>query len=177
MEKKCFVTLKIKSETAEMFRKFSRDLGEQQTETLQLMLDFFSKHNLNPSEDLGPNMKTLEGTISKRINVIIAIIRDIEKRQTKPTLAMLQLLFQESPQKQPLLVEKRKPSVEIEKTAYSETQHKNEILQKKVFQWQTITTSILDKVAISRTSFGKIQLRLLMSPKELQDIKTKIEKL
>jgi hypothetical protein len=52
-------------------------------------------------------MQTLESLIKKRINGVIAIMKDIEKNQTKPTVAMMQSLFQEAePKKKPLLLEK-----------------------------------------------------------------------
>jgi hypothetical protein len=51
-------------------------------------------------------MKSLENNLKGRINALIAIIRDIEKNQTKPTVAMLHLLFEEAePKKKPLILE------------------------------------------------------------------------
>ena len=58
------------------------------------MLEFFEASGLSPEERLGPNIKTLESLLKKRINAVIAIVRDIEKNQTKPTLAMMQSLFE-----------------------------------------------------------------------------------
>ncbi|MGJ8551058.1 BfmA/BtgA family mobilization protein [Winogradskyella wichelsiae] len=53
------------------------------------MLDFFETNGISPNETLGPNIKTLESQIKKRINAVIAIINDIEKNHDKPTTAML----------------------------------------------------------------------------------------
>jgi len=39
-------------------------------------------------------MQTLEGLIKKRINGVIAILKDIEKTQTKPTAGMLMALIE-----------------------------------------------------------------------------------
>ena len=51
-------------------------------------------------------MQTLEGLIKKRINGVIAILKDIEKTQTKPTAGMLMaLLEQQEPKKKPLILE------------------------------------------------------------------------
>ena len=69
-------------------------------------MDFFDQNKISPSESLGPNMKSLENNLKSRINALIAIIRDIEKNQTKPTVAMLQALFEEAePKKKPLILE------------------------------------------------------------------------
>ena len=53
------------------------------------------------------NPITLEAQIKKRINAVIAIIKDIEKHHDKPTTAMLQSLFMEfEPKKKKLILEK-----------------------------------------------------------------------
>jgi hypothetical protein len=119
LEKEEFETLKIKSSVAVQFRKFSKMLSKSQSITLLLMLDFFNENGISPAETLGPRMETLENRISvlikKRMNGMIAIMKDIEKSQTKPTVAMMQTLFQavESP-KEKLMVEKNDPYLKKE---------------------------------------------------------------
>ena len=80
------------------------------------MIEFFESNGISPKESIGPQMQTLESLIKKRINGVIAIMKDIEKNQTKPTVAMMQSLFKEAePKKKPLLMEKetkkKKPSI------------------------------------------------------------------
>ncbi|MFB9105536.1 BfmA/BtgA family mobilization protein, partial [Algibacter miyuki] len=49
----------------------------------------------------------LESKIKKRINAVIAIIKDIEKNHDKPTTAMLQSLFMEfEPKEKKIILEK-----------------------------------------------------------------------
>jgi uncharacterized protein Yka (UPF0111/DUF47 family) len=92
-EKERFEKLGIKTSVAERFREFCKKLSKSQSMTLLLMLDFFEDNNISPNETLGPNMKTLESEIKKRINAVISIIKDIEKNHDKPTTAMLESLF------------------------------------------------------------------------------------
>lgn len=107
-KKEQFHTLKIKRSVAKKFRRFSKKMSQSQSMTLQLMLDFFEHNGVSPNESLGPQMQTLETLIKKRINGVIAIMKDIEKNQTKPTVAMLQALFEQAPQEnKALLVEKK----------------------------------------------------------------------
>lgn len=111
-EKEEFETLKIKSSVASQFRKFSKMLSKSQSMTLLLMLDFFKENGISPTERLGPRMETLENRISllikKRINGMIAIMKEIEKSQTRPTVAMLNSLFEQTePPKKKLIVEKK----------------------------------------------------------------------
>lgn len=76
--------------------------------TLLLMIEFFEYNGISPTEDMGPKMQTLESLIKKRINGVIAILKDIEKSQTKPTVAMMESLFKEAePKTKPLILEKK----------------------------------------------------------------------
>ncbi|WP_432411275.1 BfmA/BtgA family mobilization protein [Rasiella sp. SM2506] len=111
-EKEEFETLKIKRSVANEFRKFSKMLSKSQSMTLFLMMDFFNENGISPTEHLGPRMETLENRISvlikKRMNGMIAIMKDIEKSQTKPTVAMMQALFQQAePPKKKLILAKK----------------------------------------------------------------------
>jgi hypothetical protein len=111
-EKERFETLKIKSSVALKFKKFSKRMSKSQSMTLLLMLDFFEENGISPSEAIGPRMETLESRlamlIKKRMNGMIAILKDIEKSQTKPTAAMLYSLFEQSePTKKNLILEKK----------------------------------------------------------------------
>lgn len=113
-EKEKFETLKIKSSVAIEFRKFSKMLLKSQSMTLLLMMNFFQENGISPAESIGPNMETIEKRLSllikKRINGMIAIMKDIEKNQTKPTVAMLQSLFEqvEPKDKRPPMIEKKR---------------------------------------------------------------------
>ncbi|GGW36351.1 hypothetical protein GCM10007383_21620 [Arenibacter certesii] len=72
------------------------------------ILDFFLYNEISPKQILGPTGRTLEQVFKKRISAIIAILRDMEKNQTKPTLAMIHSLFEmEEPTKRPLILEKK----------------------------------------------------------------------
>jgi hypothetical protein len=111
-EKEEFETLKIKSSVAIEFRKFSKILSKSQSMTLLLMMEFFNENGISPAEHLGPRMETLENRISalikKRMNGMIAIMKDIEKSQTKPTMAMMHALFQAAePPKKKLILERK----------------------------------------------------------------------
>lgn len=110
-EKERFDKIGIKTSVAKRFRSFSNKISKSQSMTLLLMIEFFESNNISPDEKMGPAMQTLEHRISilfkKRINGMIAIMKDIEKTQTKPTVAMLQSLFEEAePIKKPRMIEK-----------------------------------------------------------------------
>lgn len=113
-EKERFEMLGIKVSVAVKFRKFCKKMSQSQSMTLLLMLEFFEENGISPAESMGPNMETLEKRLSllikKRMNGMIAIMKDIEKNQTKPTVAMLQSLFEQAApkDKRPPMVEKKR---------------------------------------------------------------------
>ena len=113
-EKERFESLSIKTSVAMRFRQFCKNMSKSQSMTLLLMIDFFESNGISPVESMGPHMETLEKRMSllikKRINGLIAIMKDIEKNQTKPTAAMMLSLFEEAePPKKKLVLEKNNP--------------------------------------------------------------------
>ena len=103
-----FITIRFKRTTAKRFQEFSKTHFKSHTEAMATMLDFFFYNEISPKEKLGPTGRTIEASIKKRINAVIAIMRDMERTQTKPTVAMIESLFQtEVPAKKPLILEKK----------------------------------------------------------------------
>lgn len=103
-----FITIRIKRKTAKRFQEFSRTHFKTHSDAMEGILDFFLYNEISPKEKMGPNGRTMETKLLKRINAVIAIIRDVEKTQTKPTLAMLQSLFElEEPKWKSPLIERK----------------------------------------------------------------------
>ena len=129
-EKERFQSLSIKSSVAKKFKKYCRSISKSQSMTLLLMLDFFEQNGISPEDELTTNLRATENLFKKRINALIAIIKDIEKTQTKPTVAMLQLLFEATAtEKKPLILEK-KYLKEKKEVRFQEKQKDNTIKSK-----------------------------------------------
>lgn len=110
-KKERFESISIKTSVVKKFRRFCKNMSKSQSMTLQLMLDFFENNGVSPNESIGPQIQTLDNLIKKRINGVIAIMKDIEKNQTKPTVAMMQSLFEATESKKKVLIlEKENPS-------------------------------------------------------------------
>lgn len=174
-----FSAINIKRKVAVQFREYSREVSQSHTETLKAMLDFFEMHQLSPFESLGDNMQTLESKIKKRINALIAIIKDIEKKQTKPTHAILQLLFKEAGQEEvPILLEREREGLQQKevisaeeengyyKTQYFSERSKNNLLRREL-------EKLLEHTRYVRGNFGAGYFKLELSKEELEQIKKK----
>jgi len=104
-----FSNIKIKSSVARKFKAFVRKYKESNSMTLDEMLGFFEKHQLLPNDEIPNHLLQTEKRLLKRINAVIAIMKDMEKTQTKPTVGMLEALFTvgEKEEEAPLFVEKK----------------------------------------------------------------------
>ena len=103
---KIYINIRFKKKTAERFQEFSKTHYKTHTDAMAGMLDFFFYNEISPKENFGPTGRRIENSLKKRINAVIAIMKDIEKTQTKPTFGMLMaLLEQVEPKKKPLILE------------------------------------------------------------------------
>ncbi|MET6989167.1 BfmA/BtgA family mobilization protein [Sediminicola arcticus] len=172
-----FSNIRFKAKTAARFQRYSRSIARTHTEALEAMLDFFEDNGVSPKESLGPKIVTLENLIKKRVNGLVAIIKSIEKTQTQPMLAMLQLLFEEtlSPKKELLL--ERQATIKTEasnvdpKLQVLALQKENLELKRKLQVSNANLEVLLKNVTVIRNSFGRSHYRLNLSEEALEKIK------
>ena len=178
-----FSTVKFKVIIANRFRSISKSMSPSHSETMEIILDFFEEHDISPSKPFSSNYHTLEMLIKKRVNGLVAIIKDIEKNQTKPTHAMMQLLFEGGvKEKKPLLIEKK---VLIENNELEEDPQdsllefyriENEKNEKRVSTLKREYFTLLEQLVFTKSNFGKNHYRLDMSQEELEHLKIMIRK-
>lgn len=164
---KPLTTLKFSEEVAARFRQCSKKIAPNQSLALGALLDHYT--NSGPAQGTGMIMKVdmLEQHLLRKIDSVIAIIRNIERTQSKPTMAMLQLLFQENgAERKSLLLERRKSSESSfaqEEDLVRELEEKNRHLKR-----------ILEHVRIDRSPAGNIHFRLDLSLQEFEQMKSRV---
>ena len=166
--------LQLKASTAKRFREFSKKNNSNQSETLDLILDFFEKNNLSPFETLVPSKVSLEQLIKKRIDAVIAILKNIEKTQTKPGLLMLELLMEGRSVPKLEVSKKEKVTVSNEKNRAQlelEISRLQEVLKatKKDLEY------LLNHVEIKSNAFGSDYLKLNIPRSEYEHYKIAIK--
>ncbi|WP_339653161.1 BfmA/BtgA family mobilization protein [uncultured Salegentibacter sp.] len=168
-KKESFKNLSIKTSVAKRFRKFTKELGLRQSASLDLMLDFFETNRLSPTQHLGPNMKSLEHHLEKRINASIAIVRAIENTQTKPTQAMLAALFESLPEKA-----KKKLPPSFEQALQNTLAHKpiTPQLPQSPPEKEDLK-EVLKNIELVKPTFGNHYLKVNMEYDELKSLKYK----
>jgi len=183
-----FKSIRFKTRTVLRFRGFSKKMAKSYSATLESVMDFFEWHGFTPSDrftqslvqEILKNRQRTETSI-KRTEASIAIIRDIEIKQTKPTNALLLSLFEEkSKTEEPVREEKKfmdkapeeKKDVEITvpKIRYERLEDKMNLV-KEDFRY------VLDKVTTVKNNFGKDYLKLEITPGELEKFTRSIENL
>jgi len=182
-----FSGINVKKTTANRFRTLSKSLGMSNTETLGTMLDFFKVHEISPLDSIDGSLSAIEIRIKRRIGNAIAIIRDIEKSQTLPTVAMLQSLFeQQSGQENDYgeleddleFIEKKFEGSDrteewIEETTVPKIRY--ERLQEKMKALKIDFGHVLEQVKAVKSSFGKDYLKLELTPEEVEKYKRTIK--
>lgn len=169
-----FSAISIKADIASRFRKFSKKVGRSHSETMQSMMNFFEWNQISPNASLGPNMTSLENRLKKRINALIAIIKNIEKNQTKPTNAMLELLFQEDQSKPDPTIENlnfdQQPLItENEELNYYRNQYESVRIHYR--KMKADMENLINKTSYVRGNFGNGYLKLHMTLQDFENLK------
>lgn len=168
--------LQVKSTTANRFREFSKKNGSHPSETLALMLDFFETNNLSPFETLIPSKVSLEQLIKKRIDAVIAILKNIEKTQTKPGFLLLQLLMEERGINKPQFMEKKKTTKDSSGKTAEQLALEVSRLNDEVQAARKDLEYLLSHVEIKESTFGADYLKLNIPRTEFEQFKITLKR-
>ena len=127
-----FNTIRLKKKTIKKFKEYSKSLSPSYSETLDFMIAFFEDNRISPFDTLKMSNEAFLNQINKRMDAVVSIFRNIEEKQLKPTKKILESLFEEMEEKQPLLVEKTKFIEPVLTTENEElTYYRNEYYKKQ----------------------------------------------
>lgn len=178
-----FKSIRLRTGTIKRFIGFSKKMAKSYSTTLESVMDFFEWHGFEPSDRLGQsflkeiikNQKLTETSI-KRTEASIAIIRDIEITQTKPTNAILEALLEQKIKHERPKVEQRTPKQEppieitVPKIRYERLMDKMEMLKRE-------SQYVVENTTLVKPSFGKPYLRLDITEGELENYKRTLQNL
>ena len=171
-----YSTINLKTNVAKRFRTFSKKVAPSHSETLQKMMDFFQWHGIDPSERSTKGILDEIQKNRKRMEAAIAIIKDIEITQTKPTNAILHALLDQKIKDKPVRVErkplKKEPEIEITvpKIRYERLMDKMGMLKRE-------SQYVVDNVTLVKPSFGKPYLKMEITEGELENYKRTLRNL
>ena len=174
-----FGTIRLHHRTIKRFRRFSRKLTKSYSETLESVMDFFEWHGYSPYQRFGKDILADNQKTRKRIDAVIAIIKDIEKSQNIPLInieTMLQALFEgnlkrERPKPPPIKIQKESTK-ERNKVSHLEWER----LQQKHQETQERLAHLLTQVELVKNRFGNDYLKLNITREELARLKRTLNK-
>lgn len=102
-----FSRINFHNETVERFKNFALSNNENYTETMEVMLGFFEKNQINPFVPFDNSVNSLTILINKRMDAVESILREIENRDLIPTRKKLESLFIKQEPKKAKYVERR----------------------------------------------------------------------
>ncbi|WP_428741878.1 BfmA/BtgA family mobilization protein [Tenacibaculum sp.] len=166
-----FSTIRIKIKVAKKFRKLSKQIAKTHSEALEAMLNFFQWNDLSPDDDLGiKNNRT-----NKRINAVIAILKNIEKYQTLPTKTMLDTLFHEmskvDEEQEEDSVDFGTPERFTRDTELEHYRNRHEEMLQQLSHYKNRIQELLGRLTYIKSTFGKGHYKLDMDKNDLENLK------
>ncbi len=138
-------------------------------------MNFFEWNDLSPNDNLGlKNNRT-----NKRINAVIAILKNIEKHQTLPTKAMLDSLFQEMAEmEEEGDIEEEfdfgTPEAFSPDTEMAHYRTRYEEMQEKLAAYKNMIQNLLEQMIYVKGTFGKGHYKLDMDKTEFEKLKREL---
>ena len=172
-----FNTIRLKKKTIDKFKKYSKKISPSYSETLDFMMAFFEDNDLSPYDILNENMTSVTNRINKRIDAVIAIFRNVEKTQLKPTRELLESLFANEKEKKPLLVERKFLRMSGQKIKNKELDLYRENYEKSNKKYQDLKQSfnmLLKHTSFVKNNFGSNYYRINIDQKTFEEITSKL---
>ena len=173
---KVFTSISLLVPVAERFRKFSKELGNSHSEILAQMMDFFQLNKLSPTDSLAGDMQSRDQQLNKRLNTIIGILRDMERTQTQPTLAILEsFLLKASPTPVPAQPRERKKQPEPPSPEPAAVPAKKMVKTSLQVEMLRDLQYLIEQVKPEKNWLGQEKLMIAIPREEFERLKIKIK--
>lgn len=172
-----FNTIRLKKKTLDKFKEYSKKISPSYSETLDFMMAFFEDNDLSPYDTLNENMTSVTNRINKRIDAVIAIFRNVEQTQLKPSRELLESLFVNEKEKKPLLVERKflkKSGKSIEDKELDFYREHYENSKKKYHDLKHSFNTLLKHTSYVNNSFGSNYYRINIDKETFEGITSEL---
>lgn len=183
-QKNTFSTISINRITAERFREYSKTVTKSHTETIDTMIDFFEKANITPKSTFMMSFYKFQKYMAGRLDFIIELLREHERKYHKPTHDMLRTLFDgntclECAEREgSLFVEQMFEKLTREEWNLkedTESKRKYDILKKERSEERKEMLETFGKLTLVKPRFGKTYYKLEIEEAEFTNFKRKLE--
>ena len=172
-----FNTIRLKRKTLQEFKEYSLETSPNYSETLEFMIAFFKDTGISPYDTIRNPILASTVAIYRRLDYIVALLKDIEKTQLIPTREMLESLFkgvEEKEEKQPLYIERTIEEIEDLKSEeeklidYYSNQY--EVTSKELSKTKDKLSQIENKLVYVKNTFGTSYYKLNITPEKYKTL-------
>ena len=178
-----YSNITVNKETATRFRSYSKRFSKSNSEVLDGMISYFKENNLDPfgegTKIILDSIKKMERQMMKKIDRLIAIIKNMEKTSIRPTYEMVLILYEayvkdgRKPRREPVKIqEERKDFLEPRNTV-PKTEH-DRMLQ-EFSRYKRHCNEILNSVEKVEPMMGKPYLKINMGIGDFESLKYQLK--
>ncbi|NDV45388.1 MULTISPECIES: BfmA/BtgA family mobilization protein [Flagellimonas] len=178
-----YSNITVKKETAARFRSYSKKFNKSHSEVLDGMIHYFKENNLDPfgegTKIIVDSIKKLERQMMKKIDRLIAIIKNMEKTSIRPTYEMMLILYEayvkdgRKPKREPVKLQEERMDFLEPRNTVPKTEH-DRILQ-EFKEYKKRCTEIIDNVEKVEPMMGKPYLKINMGIGEFESLKYQLK--
>ncbi|MEC7263627.1 MAG: BfmA/BtgA family mobilization protein [Bacteroidota bacterium] len=178
-----YSNITVKKETAIRFRSYSKKFSKSHSEVLDGMISYFKENSLDPfgegTKIILDSIKKLERQMMKKIDRLIAIIKNMEKTSIRPTYEMMLILYEayvkdgRKPRPEPVKIQKERmdflePRNTVPKTEHDRILHEFESYKRRC-------NEILQNVEKVEPMMGKPYLKINMGIGDFESLKYQLK--
>ncbi|MFS4457332.1 BfmA/BtgA family mobilization protein [Maribacter sp. 2304DJ31-5] len=164
-----FTAISINRITASRFREYSKEISKSHSQTLDCMIDFFEETNTTPLNRYTLNLIKFQNEILKRLEYIIELIREQERKYHKPTYEMLKSLFDGKPYKFSKKVSQNEEEEELmfkeQRLTKEEWLFRENVVEGKEYERlsqsnkeiRSVVSNLIDKLIFVKPTFGTLE--------------------
>lgn len=178
-----YSNITVKKETAIRFRTYSKKFGKSHSEVLDGMIQYFKANNLDPfgegSKVILDSLKKLERQMMKKIDRLIAIIKNMEKTSIRPTYEMVLILYEayvkdgRKPRPEPVKIQEERMDFLEPRNTVPKTEHDR--ILKEFNEYKKRCHEILNNVEKVEPMMGKPYLKINMDVGDFESLKHQLK--
>ena len=174
-----YSNITVKKETAIRFRSYSKRFNKSHSEVLDGMMCYFKENNLDPfgegTKIILDSIKKLERQMMKKIDRLIAIIKNMEKTSIRPTYEMMMILYEayvkdgKRPRREPVQLQEERMDFLEPRNTVPKVEH-DRMLQ-EFNEYKKRCNEILNNVEKVEPMMGKPYLKINMDIGDYKSLK------
>jgi len=178
-----YSNITLKKETATRFRSYSKKFNKSHSEVLDGMIQYFKENNLDPfgegTKIILDSIKKMERQMMKKIDRLIAIIKNMEKTSIRPTYEMMLILYEayvkdgKKPRPEPVKIQEERIDFLEPRNTVPKVEYDRMLQELKDYKGRC--NEILNNVEKVEPMMGKPYLKINMGIGDFESLKYQLK--